>query len=79
MQVTTFKVRTVRSREGGYSNPVATWVHGADNDLDSIAGSHQELLNKALSQAKCSGPPSEITTSVILHHVTHMAVRTARY
>ena len=58
---------------------MATWVHGADNDLDSIAGSHQELLNKALSQAKCSGPPSEITTSVILHHVTHMAVRTARY
>ena len=55
MQVTTFKVRTVRSREGGYSNPVATWVHGADNDLDSIAGSHQELLNKAMSQAKCSG------------------------
>ena len=79
MQVTTFKVRTVRSREGGYSNPVATWVHGADNDLDSIAGSHQELLNKALSQAKCSGLPSGATPSVILHRVTHMAVRAARY
>ena len=49
----------MRSREGGYSNPVATWVHSTDNDLDSIAGSHQELLNKALSQAKCSGPPRE--------------------
>ncbi len=55
MQVTTFKVRTVRSRDGVYTNPVSTWLHGTDNDLDSIAGSHQELLNKALSQAGPSG------------------------
>ncbi len=68
----------MRSREGGYINPVATWVHGADNDLDSIAGSHQELLNKALSQAKCSGPPCEASFSVTLHSRTHIAVRVAR-
>ena len=55
MQVTTFKVRTVRSLDGVYANPVATWVYGMDNDLDSIAGSQQELLNKALSQANTSG------------------------
>ena len=55
-QVTTFKVRTVRSRDGVYTDPVATWLHGTDNDLDSIAGSHQELLSKALSQAGPSGP-----------------------
>lgn len=59
MQVTTFKVRTVRSLDGVYANPVATWVHGMDNDLDSIAGSQQELLNKALSQANTSGGTRE--------------------
>lgn len=65
MQVTTFKVRTVRSRDGVYTNPVATWLHGTDNDLDSIAGSHQELLNKALSQNGRSdlatGPSGQLT------------------
>ncbi len=59
MQVTTFKVRTVRSMDGVYTNPVATWLHGMDNDLDSIAGSQQELLNKALSQANTSGGTRE--------------------
>ena len=57
MQVTTFKVRTVRSKDGVYTNPVSTWLHGTDNDLDSIAGTHQELLQKALSQANTSGLP----------------------
>ena len=62
-QVTTFKVRTVRSRDGVYNDPVATWLHGTDNDLDSIAGSHQELLSKALSQAGplgLYGPPNHL-------------------
>ncbi len=48
-------MRTVRSLDGVYTNPVATWLHGMDNDLDSVAGSQQELLNKALSLANTSG------------------------
>ena len=39
---------------------MSTWLHGMDNDLDSIAGSHQELLNRALSQANPSGLPMNI-------------------
>ncbi|BDA49710.1 probable mitogen-activated protein kinase kinase kinase 12 at C-terminar half [Coccomyxa sp. Obi] len=52
--VTTFKVRTVRSRHGSDdpSSAAATWAEGEENRLDEASGDSGRLLMRAMSVAQ---------------------------
>lgn len=54
MQVTTFKVRTVRSRHGSNdpSSAATTWAEGEENRLDEASGDSGRLLMRAMSVAQ---------------------------
>ena len=58
LQVTTFKVRTIRSQGGSTDQASAsrTWTTAEDGSLDAAAGGHDQLLARAMSIAgACSG------------------------
>ena len=66
LQVTTFKVRTIRSQGGSTDQASAsrTWTTAEDGSLDAAAGGHDQLLARAMSIAgagrctSCSRSPS---------------------
>lgn len=53
LQVTTFKVRTIRSQGGSTDQASAsrTWTTAEDGSLDAAAGGHDQLLARAMSIA----------------------------
>ncbi len=53
MQVTTFKLRTVRAKRE-IESLASRWAQGSDNNLDDAAGGCQQLLARALSSAAAS-------------------------
>lgn len=53
VQVTTFKVRTVRAKRE-IESLASRWAQGSDNNLDEAAGGCQQLLARAMLSAAAS-------------------------
>lgn len=56
MQVTTFKVRTVRAKRE-IESLASRWAQGSDNNLDDAAGDCHALLARAMSVSAASAWP----------------------